>query len=139
MTPAEFFKSMIDQRKYSVGAFMCHVIEDNVPSENWCQYKEPIDDFIRELDYMGHDGTLTFFDSIALSSAVSRAAGRVVRKEVEAGDNSEEKLERLCEVRQSDAGDQQVWSCVHCIYSDWDNRMMHLNAYIDFLRSQTVL
>lgn len=140
MTPAEFFKSMVDQRKYNVGGFMCHVIEDNVPSTDWCQYTEPISDFMRELDHMGYDGsTDLFFDSVALTSAVSRAAGRVVRKEVEAGDNIEERLIRLCEARQSDAGDQSVWRCVHCIYCDWDNRMMHLNAYIEFLRSQTVL
>lgn len=140
MTPAEFFKNAIAQRKYNVGGFMCHVIEDNIPRENWPVYKKPIDDFMRELDHMGYDGaTDLFFDSIALSSAVSRAAGRVIRKEVEAGDNNEEKLTRLCEARQCDAGDLSVWRCVHCIYRDWDNRMVHLNAYIDLLRNQIVL
>lgn len=137
MTPAEFFKSMIDQRKYNVGGFMCYVIEDNNPQENWPVYKKPIDDFMRELDHMGHDSADHCFESIALSSALSRAVGRVVSKKIKASGADEraieERLERLADARLSDAGERQVWDTVLSIYGDWDKRWVYVNNYIESL------
>lgn len=141
MTPAEFFKNAIAQRKYRAGVYMCHVIEDTNPRENWPVYKGPINNFMRELDQMGYDDrTDLFFESIALTSALSRAVGRVVSKKIKASGTSEqvigEQLERLGDARLSDVGERQVWDTALSIYGDWDKRWVYVNNYIESLSGQ---
>lgn len=139
MTPAEFFKNAIAQRKYRAGVYMCHVIEDTNPRENWPVYKEPINNFMRELDQMGIDNVDHCIESIALTSALSRAVGRVISNEIKASGAYEhlieEQLIRLSDARLSNDGDRQVWGTVLSIYGDWDNRWGYVNNYIESLRA----